>query len=69
MKKITGLKITNVLLLLLFLCQAATGLTHSVIGHELFEMLHPTVGLLLIIIGIIHLIFNWGWVKSNLLIY
>ena len=64
MKKLTGLKITNVILLILFLCQATTGLAHSVLG-ELFEILHPSVGILLIIIGIVHIVLNWGWVKSN----
>ena len=65
MKKLTELKITNVILLILFLCQAATGLAHPLIEHELFEILHPSVGVLLIITGIVHIVLNWGWVKSN----
>jgi hypothetical protein len=65
MKKITSLKITNVILLILFLCQATTGLAHPFIGDESFEILHPSVGVLLIITGIVHIVLNWGWVKSN----
>ncbi len=65
MKKLTGLKITNAILLLLFVCQAITGSAHPLIEDELFEILHPTVGVLLITTGIVHIILNWGWVKSN----
>ncbi len=67
MKKLTELKTTNVILLTLFLCQAATGLAHPLFGDELFEILHPSVGVLLIITGIVHIVLNWGWVKANLL--
>jgi hypothetical protein len=67
MKKITKLKITNVILLILFLCQGITGLAHPLFGHELFEILHPTVGVLLVITGTIHIILNWVWIKTNLL--
>ena len=67
MKKLTGLKITNVILLILFLCQALTGLIHEILGEGLFEILHPPIGVLLIIAGITHLVLNWGWVKSNFL--
>ena len=65
MKKLAELKITNVILLTLFLGQATTGLAHPLIEDELFEILHPSVGVLLIIIGIVHIVLNWGWVKSN----
>ena len=65
MKKLIELKITNVILFTLFLCQATTGLAHPLIEDELFEILHPSVGILLIIIGIMHIVLNWGWVKSN----
>ena len=67
MKKLTGLKTTNVILLILILCQATTGLAHPFIEHELFETIHPLVGILLIITVIIHVVLNWGWVKSNFL--
>jgi len=65
MKKLIELKITNVILFTLFLCQATTGLAFPLIEDELFEILHPSVGILLIIIGIMHIVLNWGWVKSN----
>jgi len=65
MKKITGLKITNFILFILIICQATTGLAHPLIEHELFETIHPPVGVLLIIAAIIHVVLNWGWVKSN----
>jgi protein-S-isoprenylcysteine O-methyltransferase Ste14 len=66
MKKITKLKITNVILLVLFACQGITGLAQPLMG-DLFEILHPTVGVLLVITGTIHIILNWVWIKTNLL--
>jgi hypothetical protein len=67
MKKLTKLKITNVILLTLLPCQATNGLAHPLIEDELFEILHPSVGVLLIIIDIVHIVLNRGWVKANLL--
>jgi len=65
MKKITSLKITNFILFILSIWQATTGLAHPLIEDELFEILHPSVGVLLIITGIVHIVLNWGWMKSN----
>ncbi|HPD60960.1 MAG TPA: hypothetical protein PKV48_04265 [Thermodesulfobacteriota bacterium] len=67
MKKLTGLKITNTILFILFLCQTTTGLAHSLIGHELFEIIHPSVGILLIVTGSVHIVLNWRWITSNFL--
>ncbi len=64
MKKNTMLKITNVVLLLLFVSQALSGLFHRSIPHELFEFLHEFGGIVLIITALIHLILNWDWVRS-----
>lgn len=58
------LKITNVVLLLLFISQALSGLFHHSIPHELFEFLHEFGGIVLIITALIHLVLNWNWVRS-----
>jgi len=65
MKKLVWLKRINVLLFLVFLMQVSTGLGHGFIGEELFENLHPAGGLLLILLVALHLILNWGWVKTS----
>ncbi|MCX8011831.1 MAG: hypothetical protein N3A64_01565 [Desulfobacterota bacterium] len=65
MKKITALKITNLILFILIIIQAITGLGHNFLGEKLFEIIHPTGGALLIILVIVHIAFNWGWIKSN----
>jgi hypothetical protein len=65
MKKNTMLKITNVILLLLFVNQALSGLFNDFISRGLFEVLHEFGGIVLIITALIHLILNWGWVHST----
>ena len=67
MKKVVWLKRINVLLFLVFLMQASTGLGHGFIGEALFEDLHPTGGILLILLVALHLMLNWGWVKTSYL--
>jgi len=67
MKKVTALRITNLILFILILCQVTTGLGHNFLRKELFEVIHPTGGVLLFLLVVVHIAFNWGWVKSNLL--
>ncbi|MFH0812338.1 MAG: hypothetical protein V2A69_05805 [Pseudomonadota bacterium] len=64
MKKQTGLKATNVILFILALCQVTTGLAHELFDEELFEKIHPPIGLLLAIAVTVHVILNWGWIKT-----
>ncbi len=68
MKRTTLLKILNPFLGLLLINQAATGIFHKVLSHELFEIFHAGCGLVLFVIGILHLILNWNWVKANFFI-
>ena len=65
MKKSTMLKITNVVLLLLFVNQALAGLFNDFISRGLFELLYEFGGIVLIITVLIHLILNWGWIRST----
>lgn len=64
MLKAKLLKVINPLLLLVLISQAVTGFGHDKIDHEVFEALHFTGGLLLVVLGITHLILNWSWVKT-----
>jgi|YNPBryantNP2012_1023418.scaffolds.fasta_scaffold09207_4 hypothetical protein len=64
MKKALWLKRTNPLLLVVLVIQAATGLGHETLPEEWFEWIHPTGGLLLVLLAGVHLALNWNWVKS-----
>jgi len=65
MKKQEWLKVINVILFVLALLQVTTGLAHEVLNEELFETIHPPIGLLLAIGITIHVVLNWGWVKAT----
>lgn len=66
MKKASVLRWVNLLLVLLFITQASSGIGHEALSHEVFEKVHGGGGLLFIVLGLIHLILNWGWVKTQL---
>ncbi len=62
-----ALKILNPILLLLFL-MVLIGLT----GYKITEIhawyeLHEIGGILFLIAGLLHLYFNWGWVRATYL--
>lgn len=64
MKKNVWLKRTNPVLFVVLVVQALTGLGHEILPHEWFEWLHPTGGVLLVVLASVHLALNWNWVKS-----
>lgn len=64
MNKIKALKIVNLVLLLLFLLQAATGLLMLAGVGEAF-LAHVPAGVLLVLAGAAHLALNWGWVRTQ----
>lgn len=75
LNKITFLKISIALLMLSFLIQVITVvcimfmrdiLMRMKVFHAVFEV-HEYNGLILIGLVLVHLFFNWGWVKSNFL--
>ncbi len=61
------LKIINLILLVLFISQACSGLFHHALSHKSFEIIHEGGGIILVIIAILHLILNWGWIRANYL--
>ena len=67
LRKITALKIVNVMLLVSFILQAGSGIFHSKIPHEVYEWIHEWNGAFLIILVINHLVLNWSWMKTNFL--
>jgi hypothetical protein len=65
MNKKILLKIINVILGILFLNQAITGIFHDFLPRSIFEFFHAA-GFLFIITTLLHVYLNWNWVKLNL---
>jgi len=64
MKKTTLLKIVNVLMALLFVNMAVTGVFSGAIG-DLVGLVHVKAGYLFIALAVLHIILNWTWIKST----
>lgn len=66
MSKQTMLKIVNVLLFLNIILQGVTGLFRDklMLNEQAFGLYHVKAGILLLVLVLIHLILNWGWVRS-----
>jgi hypothetical protein len=66
MNKRNLLKIVNIIVGILFLNQAITGMLHDFLPRDIFEFFHAG-GFLFIIAALLHIYLNWAWVRSNLL--
>jgi hypothetical protein len=64
MKKATLLKIVNIIVALLFIVQAGSGIGHSVLPDQVFAI-HGTTGLVFAFFVVLHVILNWAWIRSN----
>ena len=60
------LKIVNLVLAILVITQASSGLLHDQLPHEAFEVIHVFGGLVLVGAIVLHVILNFGWVRSAL---
>jgi len=65
MAKNKALKIVNVVLLVLLVNQAATGILARKVSHEVFEWGHERAAFVLLAAAAVHLVLNWNWVKAN----
>ena len=66
MNKRNLLKVVNILLAILILNQASTGLLKGLLPRDVFEFLHEGGGVTIFIVAIVHVYLNWAWVKANL---
>ena len=69
MKKIKALKVVNIFMVLAFLVTALSLVFYKMIpsaiqGDEFLGEIHELAGTIFIIVGFIHLILNYGWIKS-----
>jgi hypothetical protein len=71
MNRVKALRVVNVLLFLVFLGIAISGLTAflfpGLIPYSTFRLAHPLTGIALIALVIIHLVLNFNWIKANYL--
>jgi undecaprenyl pyrophosphate phosphatase UppP len=65
MKQGKVLKVLNVIIGILMLNQAVTGLLRERLPEETFEHFHIVGAVLLVTGTIFHLIKNWTWVKAT----
>ncbi len=67
MDKPTWLKRINVLLFIFLLFQGVTALLSEVMNPDVFAVIHPIGGAILVALAFIHLGLNWGWVRMVVL--
>ena len=65
MKRNRLLKVLNPVLAILFVNQILTGMFADALPREGFEILHKGGGFLFALVGIIHVVLNWGWIQMN----
>ena len=69
MKKQKALKVVNIFLVLAFLITSISLVFYKIIpsaiqGEEFLYEMHEMAGTIFIIVGLIHLILNFGWIKA-----
>ncbi len=67
MNRTKMLKYINPIIAVLAASQLLSGIFNSMLHPETFETLHKGGGVLLFIGVIVHVVLNWGWVKSTYL--
>jgi hypothetical protein len=67
MDRLKWLKRVNVVLFFLLLFQVISALLSEVINPNVFEVIHPTGGILLFMCALTHIGLNWSWVKTAIL--
>jgi len=65
MNRTNMLKYINPIIAILIVSQLISALLSDILPKEIFEAWHKGGGLLLFIGIIVHLVLNWGWVKST----
>lgn len=59
------LAITIPLQAILILSQVITGLNRDSIPDKTYELVHEGGGILLLTLVIVHVIINWGWLRTT----
>ncbi|HMA63550.1 MAG TPA: hypothetical protein VKO63_00085 [Chitinispirillaceae bacterium] len=65
MKPQNVLKIINPVLFVVFVVQLLTVVIQAILYASWVTTVHQVVGFLFFILVIMHIIFNWTWIKNN----
>ncbi len=65
MNRTNTLKYINPVIAILIVSQLLSALLSEILSPKIFDVWHKGGGLLLFIGILLHLILNWGWVKST----
>ncbi len=65
MKKAAILKLTNVLLLILFVNQAVSVIFREHYSRGAFGLLHKDAGIIFLCLMALHIVLNMNWFKSS----
>jgi hypothetical protein len=65
MNRTNTLKYINPVIAILIVSQLLSALLSEILPPKIFDVWHKGGGLLLFIGILLHLILNWGWVKST----
>jgi hypothetical protein len=67
MNKKNALIVVNICLAITFFMTASGGVITTffpgAIPYDKFVMLHPKIGIALVIFAILHVVLNWNWIK------
>ncbi|HOZ01396.1 MAG TPA: DUF4405 domain-containing protein [Candidatus Syntrophosphaera sp.] len=64
--KNNALKFINPILLLLFLIAVIAMAIYKIDQGDAWAEIHEFAGILFFCVGLIHLYYNWGWVRTNI---
>ena len=64
MNRQKALRTLNPIMLVVLLYQGVTGVFRFSF-YEHFKLMHPIFGIVLLLLGVLHLTLNWPWVRSN----
>ena len=67
MNRQKALKVLNPVMFLVFLSVSAGGVAKllDAVEYVTFKWVHPVLGLTLVVLGVLHFILNWPWVRQQ----
>ena len=65
MSRNKALKIVNMVLLVLLINQAATGILGANLPYAVFVWGHKRAAFVLLAAAALHILLNWNWIKAN----
>ena len=64
MRKGKALWLLNPVLAILLMTQMISGIFGASLPHRVFQILHKGGGVVLFVVAVVHIVLNWGWVRT-----